>query len=343
MAEAYRSDMAEQSHEHAERTLTRNTLLVSVTLTKPGNSKAVKVDGDAVKIQVRDTTRVSVAKKLIAKKYFQAILDLDRNTRAYMRAMQLPSNYKSGMYLISNSLIPEVHAFLEAQKVRRKELAAQFVEAWPEAIQDAIGQRGEDGELGALGDPHDYESATQIGQLFDFETRYISLDTPRVLQEISQSIFKQELANMKSECVAASQQIMSGLREGFATLVQRVAHGLTSNEDGKKRRLHESTVEELRTFLRVFEDQNIFNDADLARYVAQAQQLIDGKDVDTLRTDDEVRGAILSGFEAIATGLEQNLQVVAKRKYSFETEQQPMPVDVASERGAEVADHDGNA
>lgn len=306
--------------EHAEQTLTRSALLVCVSLGKPGNTKSVKIDGETVKIDVEEPAMVRVSKKLIAKDYFQMLLDIDREIRSYMTNIALPSHFKAGMYLVSNALVPQVHAYLKNAQQRRQIVAEKFMELLPQAIARACGVAGERGQLGGLADPLDYASRKRVEESFSFETRYISLDTPRALKEISGAIFDQEKEALRKECVAASDHIKAALREGFAQLVERFAHGLSEKDDGKKRRLHESTVEEMQTFLNLFNDRNIFGDQELSAYVEQAKALVSGRDLDTLRTDEQVRGDILGGFSAIAQSLEKDLHVAPKRKFRLAEE-----------------------
>ena len=92
----------------------------------------------------------------------------------------------------------------------------------------------------------------------------------------------------------------AALRNGFEQLVAELQERLSSTQkNGKAGRLYGSRVENLRTFLELFDAKNISQDDGLSQIVQRAKGLLDGVTVDDYRDDSRLRARAASAFEAV--------------------------------------------
>ena len=70
----------------------------------------------------------------------------------------------------------------------------------------------------------------------------MTFDTPRRLKAISAEIFKQEAEKARAKLESVAGECQQAMRAGLLDLVEHLAERLTPGEDGKPKRLHETTV-----------------------------------------------------------------------------------------------------
>lgn len=257
---------------------------------KKANIAAVTVDADKALL--------GLSKKLLASPHLVKINGVVSQARTYLKETALPSFFKTGVYLVPMEMVTTIEAKMVAFRAEFETHVAAFLAEYPSLIDQMADP------LGALYNPTDYPSVGAVAGSFGFEWRYVSFDVPGRLKAISAVMFEQEAAKAQQKLAMAASEVQDALRVGLKDLVDGLVDKLQPTEDGKKRRLHATSVEKLQTFLSTFDLRNVTDDAELTALVARARQVIGGKDVEQLRDDDSLRASVLEAFSTLQADIE---------------------------------------
>lgn len=276
-----------------------------------------KVSSDMAEIEGTDPSMLRLSKSILDSPQLEQIRSLRSSLASRIEKHALPcSVFKSGVKLIGTGSIdavqaiindftyepgnedPELRMFDEAgnelPKGKIPTVVDEFVAAYPKLV-DAARER-----LGELFDPADYPPAERVREAFGTTYSYQSFDTPQNLKTISKALFNAERKKAERKWSAAEAEIRNALREGFIQLVEHLKDRLTPDADGKKKRLHESAIENFRDFMVAFEGRNVTDDAELGGLVAKAKALVDGIGIESLRESGDLREQIVGGLTNIA-------------------------------------------
>ena len=294
-----------------QRSIFDRAVSVQVFIGAIGNSK--KISTSLVEVAA-DKDRINVSKKLLDSPEMKAITKLDNEIRMYLYRMALPSLFKSGVYLVPMTVVPEVEETLRSFKTRRKKLVDDFLAAYEQRKREAATQ------LRELYFPGDYPTAEKIKETYKLEWLFMNFGTPGKLREISAAFFEEQREKMAERVAEATEEVTLALRKGFQDLVAHLADKLTPKADGTKKTFHGTSVEKVRDFISTFDARNIADDDELKTLVEQARGLLDGVNPADLRKDETVRANVQSGFEAITKNLDALIQDAPSRMISFEDE-----------------------
>ena len=170
--------------------------------------------------------------------------------------------------------------------------------------------------LGELFDECDYPTKERIKSRFRFEWRYIVVG-PSVSRVLPPSIYKEEVEKFQNLMEQARTEAIAALREEFVDLVTNLTDKLQGNEDGKPRSLREAAVENLKQFLDGFADRNLFEDDQLSELVDQCRKIISGTNVNSIRTNTQVKENLHNQMTELLDGIDNLLEVVPRRKLRF--------------------------
>lgn len=252
---------------------------------------------DAVRVNA-DDKMWGVSKKLLDSKEHTAIVSLDLQIKRYLKELGLPSPLKSGTHLIPIPLVEDVEQKLQAWRNDRAALVEAFLSVYMEQVRSV--REG----LRDLYDARDYPSCEALRERYRLTWQYVDYGTPGKLKAISARIFEAEREKQAVKLSEAADEIRQALRSSFADLVTRMASALGPAADGKRRVLQQRTIDNLAGFMQIFEMRNIADDTELAALVAQARDLMAGKDREILKSDTDLRARIGEGFAAMAGTLE---------------------------------------
>lgn len=283
------------------------TLCLALSVSRFGtrrkaNMAAVTVDADKALL--------GLSKKLMASPHLVRIDGVVAQTRQYLKETALPSFFKTGVFLVPMEMVTTIEAKMVAFRAEFETHVAAFLAEYAgrpatetEPARPPLSEQMADG-LGVLYNPTDYPSVGAVAGSFGFEWRYVSFDVPGRLKAISAVMFEQEAAKAQAKLAMAASEVQSALRVGLKGLVDGLVEKLQPTEDGKKRRLHATSVEKLQTFLSTFDLRNVTDDVDLTALVARARAVIGGKDVEQLRDDEDLRGSVLAAFQTLQADIE---------------------------------------
>ncbi len=296
----------------APEALTRNSVMLAIRISKPGNSR--RVPSSSVSVDA-DETMIQVAKDLVDSPEYRAIRTLDGEIRRWLYIRSLPSYgvLKGGVYRVPLSLVDEVEGKLQAFQQQRTILAGKFLAVYPNQVSDARER------LRSLFSEGDYPSVQALAGAFSLSWRYLYLGTPNTLPG---DLLQAERKKAMAEVVSEVEEIRQGLRLAFSQLIDHAVDRLGVNPSGKKVVFRDSMVKNLQEFLAYFNQRNLTGDQELAQLVERARAVISGVDPDVLRNADVVRASVASAFTAIKKEMDENLITRPSRKIVLEDEEE---------------------
>ena len=261
-----------------------------------------------------DKAMLALSKKLLKSPEHAAIIAKRLELKKYLKSVSLPSPLKAGTHLIPIPLVEQVEQMLQIVRTADLDLVEAFLAVYPEQIASVRA------ELRDLYDPRDYPSCEALRARYRIEWSYINYGTPGRLKAISAQLFESEREKAAQKLSEAATEINQALRSSFADLVARMAESLGPAEDGKRRVLRQSTIDNLAQFMQIFDMRNIADDAELAALVGKARELMRGADREILKSDDALRQSIAAGFATMAGKLETMVVSRGTRAISLDDE-----------------------
>jgi Protein of unknown function (DUF3150) len=286
------------------------TVAISVDRSKFGNRRKVSLANVNVELDVpsaaervdnerADKSMLALSKKLLQSPELKAITTLDNEVQAFMDNRSVPAFFKPGIYLVPLKAVEEVEAGLVAFRDKRIVLRDAFLAVYPatvEAMKDVLGE---------LYNPVDYPSVEDMRSMFGFSWRYLNLGAPGQLQSINAKLYAEQRQKIEASVQDAAQEIRAMLRATMQQLVAHMIDRLTPGPDGKRKRFHDSLVDNFNAFVDHFDLRNVTDDAALQQLVAQARRIVTvGLDADALRHSDAVRDHVVAGLAEVKATLD---------------------------------------
>lgn len=292
------SNAAVEFKEQTAPSLTSTTCLLSLKLQSPGNRRKARLD------QVEtdaDKSMLSLSKELLDSPELAEVKKLDGALRTWIYSRALPSEFRSGVYLLPLALLEDVDAALQRHTTARAGLVDLFAAAYPGRIDDARRR------LASQFKATDYPDVEEIKAAFSVQWSYFTIDTPDNLSAVSRAIFEREQRKAAAQWSDATEQIKTVLREAMADLVGHMADRLQPDDAGKSKVFRNSLVANLADFLSTFQARNVTNDSELAAIVTRAQGLLEGVTSQDLRDFDGLRVAVQSNMAEMKATLDTML------------------------------------
>ena len=274
---------------------------LSLELGVPGSRR--KVASSEVTVDA-DTDRIGVSKSLYDSKEFKAVKTMDGTIRAYIYGRSLPSMFRSGVYMVPNTLLQETDTRLLELQAERDALIDAFMLEYP-----AIKLRDRE-KLRGLYDDADYPADATLRKAFSMGWEYIAFGVP---QNLPGAMFAREQSKAAAKLAEATDEIRQVLRAEMGELVKHMVDRLSGKGDGKPKVFRNSLVENLKEFLQVFRDRNITDDAELDALCDRAKSLLNGVDAQALRESDQARSKVAAGFAEIKSQLDGMMQPAGTR------------------------------
>ena len=226
-----------------------------------------------------------------------------------------PSRIMDGLFVLPEG---KVQAYKEEIEAAQARLTLEFLPEIENGYEDAIHRAESEplikGGLGPLFSRGDYLSAQDFCASFEIDVLWLKLGVPDNLPKELQDQFR---AEFQAKAQAAQEEIFTALRVQFADLIAHAQEVLTPGDDGKAKKFHASTLDNIRSFTAIFQDRNIFNDESLAALVEQARTVLTGVDLEAIRKDGGVRDQAARAFGEIKNNLDKLVTVQTSRKFDF--------------------------
>jgi len=277
----------------------RAAIPLEVKFHKPGNKKQADMEQikDSVETAEADAESLQLSKKMLKSPEYQAIRSHDRETKKHLRRHCLPSLTRDSIYLIPFELVEETDAYLITRMAERKVLVGTFIDIYPQQIEEAKKL------LGKFFDRDDYPAPERVKAAFSVDIAYRSFDVDSALEKLNVEVFKREQERVKKDWTAMLEETKKYLRVNMVEFVARFAQSLETKSDGTKRKVYDSTVENLNEFLKLFEIRDISNDTQLQAVVVKVKALMKGVAPDAIRDDDAFRTKLATEFTKVTEKL----------------------------------------
>ncbi len=288
--------------------LINKTVFLKVRFGSIGNAR--KVSGADVLTTDADLSLLKVSKTLLESPELDAIKKADGKMRTWLYNTCLP--FDLGIMLLPVGLIEQAETRMQAYKAEREALIEAFIAVYPQLCHEA------ETKLGSLYREAEYPSVAEIRQRYTFTWNYTTFSVPGHLKNISAAFFEAEQKKAAETMKEASEEIIGLMRGTLYELVSHLQERLTPTDDGRPRILKESAIRNLNEFLDSFDLRNVTNDAELAAQVAKARTIISGTNAAQLRSNAELKSAVLQGLDGVLSSLDDLVKDKPGRKFRTE-------------------------
>jgi hypothetical protein len=284
-----------------------------LSFTKFGCKRAVKEENrkTMAKAVDADPDNVSAAKKLLDTSHpaYKAVTRIFSQCRAYWKTITVPFP-QDGVRLVKLEVLGQFNDDMARFRQQLDQAAAALDEVYYSMRAAARHS------LGDLFDESDYPMS--LSGAFEINWEYPSIDPPEYLRDVNQRIWNEQREIANARMTEAVQMAEQAFAAEFGKLLGKIVERLTPNELGESKRFEDVTVENLKGFFDKFNFLSVGSNDDLERLVKQAQDILDGKDADTLRSDGYVREVVKRDLAAVSQQLDALLVDTPKRSIILE-------------------------
>jgi len=161
-------------------------------------------------------------------------------------------------------------------------------------------------QLGALYNPDEYPSVESLRDKFKFNLAYPPVPTGGFIQNI-QSEAEQYLADEYNRVYTERiEGVMKGVWQRVYDAIKHMSDKLDWGGEGsasEKKRIHATTLDNLRELCGMLPDFNVTNDSRLSTLHAELDQALIGVTTDALREDDTYRAETKKAMDAILSNM----------------------------------------
>jgi hypothetical protein len=275
---------------------------------KKVDQKKVKIADDAAKKNMFNTTKMLVDPKgeLEKIKNYQNTV-----VKGWVTGRSVPSFFAEGSFLFRIDQVSVVEEYLKKSSKELAALVEDFVSVYSTKIDEAET---------LLGPKHfnrkDYPTAQEMRDRFWFEWRWVEFNVPKSLPD---EVFKAEKKKAEAQWSNAAEMITQSLRVGFKELIDYAVGVLKVGKDGKMIGWKNSTFDNIREFIELFQIRNITNDEELAALVKSAEKVLSGlNNPQDIKKDGTMRKYVDKQFKEINKTLDTLIEVKPKRRFSFD-------------------------
>ena len=186
-------------------------------------------------------------------------------------------------YLLPMLAAEEADQWLEGKARELRVEAALIAENYTAAVEE---QRT---KLGPLFDITQYPTLDEVRSAFWFEWHYVQFKAPEKLESVSSAAYQSALKREGRLVAAAFDEVRLVMRESLRDLVSELTEKLRPSEDGKRKQLRSTALEDVHEFMASFAVKNLTDDAELEAMAERVRRLLHGVDVEQLRDMDALR------------------------------------------------------
>lgn len=166
---------------------------------------------------------------------------------------------------------------------------------------------------GPLYNPRHYKSLEQVAAKFIADCRWLALNAPEAMQEISAVSFRQANAHLRAQVAEAGVEMVANLRSEAAGWINWLVEQLAVGEDGKRKSINEDKFADAQRFFALAGNLNVAGDAEFAEVIELGKAAIAGQDVAALKAGKGKSPARLSA-DALRTEVAAKFEAIKKDK-----------------------------
>jgi hypothetical protein len=235
---------------------------------------------------------------------YEAIRSFDNQTYNWMLSQSVSLLGRRNVRLVKADAVQRIEEYLTGRVKERALLVEAFCKVYPIIIDNARSK------LNGQFDAGDYLSVSEVASRFGMDWNYLALGVPENLPDAVKAVFA---AKAEKDWQATAAEIRDGLRAGMVQLVDHLVERLNAKDTDKKARFHESTVDNVLQFIDALEGRNLTNDKALAEVAAKAKELIAGAKVDQIKTDNDMRRALIRDMAQVKVACDALLSPERRR------------------------------
>lgn len=240
--------------------------------------------------EAENLAHLRMSKDLIDLTAMRPIRALDAQFKAMLKAIEIETALTgAGRHLVPlvyvNTIVGRTKDYIEA----REKLVEDFVAQFPALKREQI-------ELDPqLYSESDYPSMDDVKAGFFVEWGLTAEDVPTKLNRVSSEVFSQEMAKAEEKWSGVGDDLVNGLRQGLAVLIENAVDQLAT-VDGKPKTFRDSCVTKIQQFIEFFPGRALVPDSVVKQQVDDLQKALAGIAPQQLRDDMDLRA---KAFEAI--------------------------------------------
>lgn len=285
-----------------------------------GNTKSARnvdltVNRDGIDVRVNaDRKEWSATKRLLSTKDIKGPSGAIDSVKAYLRSVSTPMHhvFGPGTYLIPLALYSDVEARLAQYRDDLTAAVDVLVSVYPVLV-EARRQ-----SLGLLFRDSDYMDADALHGAFGIDWNYVSFSAPDRLRDVDKAAYEVATAKHAAQLSTAYDEVVLSLRSAALEMMRGLATRLSPSEDGKRKVLRSTALDDLREFIEKLPALNITDDTELPDALARVQAMSAGVDVLQIKSDDTLRASLLEATEQTATSLDGLVRKATQRAISFD-------------------------
>ena len=232
----------------------------------------------------KSSKAASVYKSLFAEcQELDAITKFQARARADHYKLTKPWN-DYGARLLPTALLQKYKVEMNQAESEFNRLVTVFLDKYDTLVAAAAFQ------LGTLFDRDEYPTREQVARKFRFDISYAPLPTAGdfrldIESEVQRDLMRQYEKRMEQQLEAAAQDSWTRLHEALTRLSDR----LVVEEDGKKRKFHDTMVTGALELCELLTDMNVTNDPALEKARRKLEEALSGVTPKELREEDSTR------------------------------------------------------
>jgi hypothetical protein len=263
----------------------------------------------AVVVTSAKATELRSQKRLIDSPELDEIRSQDGRLKRFIETQSASAGEASRFVLRTEA--EKLWKVMEAYRtIRRPQLVAAFMAKYHELEQvdfkplvDALGDQFE---------RSDYLPSDKVEQGFQF---YYTI---RNVGELSLTglpsfIIEQEIVKEREQRSAAVEEFKGVLRFTFKKLVDTLFDTVKPQNDGKKRRFYDSSVENLLEFVSNFEKQDMADDAEMQQHIHNVKRILRGVSPETLKESDNQKAYVAAQLAAVKASIGALVQETGRK------------------------------
>lgn len=273
-----------------------------------GRMRQVSIDTKTV--TTAQASELRHQKRLIDSEELDAIRSQDGFMQRHIDSITCACD-KSTRFLPKPELAKLYKALTAYQTIRRPKLVDAFMAKY-EAL-EAVDFAPIAEMLGDKFDRADYPKAATVRAGFAMTFRIRAVGSVH-LEGCPDFIVAQEVEKELAERTAAIEAWKDTLRLAGLAAVETLAKALTPDPDGKRKKLYESNVENLKQYLDTFTSRDLASDIEYQKtVVAPLQSLLRGVNIEHLRESDNLKADIAAKLDGIKKNASLLVQVTTRK------------------------------
>lgn len=258
-----------------------------------------------------DSGAVSMSKKLLDTKdpAYKGVTDCLHRMKMYWISTTVPYPDR-GIRLIRRGFIEEFETKMKEFQSQLEE-AVDVLEGQYERMLEARKE-----SMGELFNIRDYPDS--IKPEFEVSWDFTSVEPPDYLKQLNPELYKREQEKVAKRLEQAVEMAESGFVNEFKKFVASLYDKLAGGDDGKRKVIRDSAVNNIHDFIAKFKSLNIGSNQELEGLVNQCEDLVDGVTPEELRKSNELKDILADGLGKIDKQIDE--MIVDKPTRSIQLE-----------------------